>query len=165
MTDCRSCGGPLLHSVVDLGSQPIANDYPGPGDLSRPDPTFPLHAFVCDRCWLVQIDESVPPDELFSDYAYFSSFSDSWLDHARGYSARMVDEMGLDSRSQVVEVASNDGYLLRNFVERGIPVRGIEPARNVALTAIEAGVPTEIAFLGREPREAAAPTVDYGLTY
>jgi hypothetical protein len=153
VTNCRSCGAPLRHSVVDLGSQPIANDYPGPEDLDRPDPVYPLHAFVCDHCWLMQIGEAVAPTDLFSDYAYFSSFSDSWLEHARAYTERMIGELGLDADSQVVEIASNDGYLLRNFVERGIPVRGIEPARNVALAAIERGVPTEVAFLGRTTAE------------
>ena len=101
----------------------------------------------------MQIDHVVTPGEIFSDYAYFSSFSDSWLDHARIYADRMVTELGLGQHSRVVEIASNDGYLLRNFAERGIPVLGIEPARNVAAAAIDSGIPTEVAFLGRATAE------------
>jgi SAM-dependent methyltransferase len=153
VSTCRSCGAPLRHSVVDLGAQPLANAYPGPADLGRPDPVYPLHPFVCDRCWLMQIEEAAKPDEIFSDYAYFSSFSDSWLEHARLYAERMIGELGLGPESQVVEIASNDGYLLRNFVEHGIPVRGVEPARNVAAAAIESGIPTEVVFLGRASAE------------
>ena len=150
---CRSCATPLRQSVVDLGLQPLANDYPGPADIGRPDAVYPLHPFICEQCWLMQIDHVVKPDEIFSDYAYFSSYSDSWLEHARLYAERMVTELDLGPESSVVEVASNDGYLLRNFVERGIPVRGIEPARNVAAVAIEQGVPTEVVFLGRATAE------------
>ncbi len=150
---CRSCGARLRHSVVDLGAQPLANTYPARDDLSVEDRTYPLHPYVCDSCWLMQIAEVVPPEEIFSDYAYFASFSDSWLEHARAFAERMVDELNLGPASQVVEVASNDGYLLRNFVARAIPVLGIEPARNVAATAIENGVPTETAFLGRDTAE------------
>ena len=153
MSDCRSCGAPLRHSVVDLGAQPLANAYPGPGEIGRPDPVYPLHPFVCDRCWLMQIEEAARPEEIFSDYAYFSSYSESWLQHARVYADRMIDELGLGPQSQVVEIASNDGYLLRNFLEQGIPVRGIEPARNVAAAAIETGIPTEVVFLGRATAE------------
>lgn len=149
MSTCRSCGHRLRHSVVDLGLQPLANTYPASDDLARPDPVYPLHPYVCDVCWLMQIDHEVPPDDIFSDYAYFSSFSDSWLEHARTYTEKMVADLGLGPESMVVEVASNDGYLLRNFVDCGIAVQGIEPARNVAAAAIANGVPTETVFLGQ----------------
>jgi SAM-dependent methyltransferase len=147
---CRSCGAELRHSVVDLGLQPLANSYLEREQLDEPEPVYPLHPYVCDTCWLVQLQEFASPDEIFSDYAYFSSYSDSWLEHARVYAEEMIDRLGLGPDSLVVEVASNDGYLLRNFVSRGIPVLGIEPAKNVAEHAIAAGVPTEIVFLGRE---------------
>jgi hypothetical protein len=147
---CRSCSSPLLHSVVDLGMQPFANAFLTAEQLERPEPRYPLHPHVCGRCWLVQLDHSADPHELFSDYAYFSSVSESWLRHAETYAETIADRLTLGSQSLVVEVASNDGYLLRNFVERDISVLGIEPAANVAERAIEAGVPTEIAFLGRE---------------
>ena len=147
---CRSCGAVLHCSVVDLGSQPLANAFLAADQLDRPEPLFPLHAHVCDRCWLVQLAGSVSREELFSDYAYFSSFSDTWLEHAQAYAEEMVERLSLGRQSLVVEVASNDGYLLKYFVERGVPVLGIEPAQNVADYAISIGVPTEVVFLGRE---------------
>ena len=147
---CRSCGTELRHSVVDLGRQPLANSYLEPDQLHEPEPVYPLHPYVCDTCWLVQLQEFASPGEIFSEYAYFSSYSDSWLEHARRYAEEMIDRLDLGPDSLVVEVASNDGYLLRNFVARGIPVLGIEPAKNVAEHAISAGVPTEVVFLGRE---------------
>jgi SAM-dependent methyltransferase len=150
---CRSCGAALRHSVVDLGLQPLANSYLTAEELERPEPRYPLHAYVCDRCWLMQIEDVASPDELFSEYAYFSSYSDTWLEHARRYADMMVGRLGLGPEHQVVEVASNDGYLLRHFAERGIRVLGIEPARNVAEHAVSAGIPTEIAFLGRTTAE------------
>jgi hypothetical protein len=153
VSDCRSCGAALRHSVVDLGLQPLANAFPGPDDLDRPDPAYPLHPYVCSSCWLMQLHHRVSPEEIFADYAYFSSFSDSWLEHAAAYAERMIVELELGPTSQVVEVASNDGYLLRNFVERGIPVRGVEPARNVAAAAQASGVPTDVLFLGRKTAE------------
>jgi hypothetical protein len=151
---CRSCGAALSHSVVDLGLHPFANAYLNAEQLARPEPRYPLHPYVCDACWLVQLAESADPAELFSDYAYFSSYSESWLRHARSYAEAMMNRLSLDSTSLVVEVASNDGYLLRNFVEWGVPVLGIEPARNVAEHAVRAGVPTEPQFLGRETATA-----------
>jgi hypothetical protein len=149
-TRCRSCGEQLRHSVVDLGLHPFANAYLRKDQLERPEPRYPLHPHVCDACWLVQLAESADPKELFSDYAYFSSYSESWLRHARAYAEMMAERLSLGPESLVVEVASNDGYLLRNFVEWGIPVLGIEPARNIAEHAVAIGVPTEVAFLGRD---------------
>lgn len=143
---CRSCGEPLAHVVLDLGQQPLANSF-----LVRPDQPevlFPLCVRVCDACWLMQTDDTPDPRAIFSDYVYFSSFSDIWMEHARAYCAAMTARFGLDSGSFVVEVASNDGYLLRNFVERGVRCLGIEPAENVAVAARAVGVPTESMFLG-----------------
>ena len=132
--------------MVDLGIMPLANGYLRPEEIDRPEPRFPLRAVVCGDCLLVQLDYLVDTHAIFSDYPYFSSYSDSWLAHARSYVDDVTERFGLDSSSQVVEVASNDGYLLQNFVARGIPALGVEPARNVALVAIEAGVPTRNAF-------------------
>ena len=147
---CRSCGADLHHSVVDLGRQPLANSYLTAEQLPEPEAVYPLHPYVCDRCWLVQLEEYPTPDDIFSDYAYFASYSDSWLEHARHYAHQIAEQLDLGPDNLVIEVASNDGYLLRNFVESGIPVLGIEPARNVADHAISIGVPTEVMFLGRE---------------
>jgi SAM-dependent methyltransferase len=130
--------------------QPFANAFLTAEQLERPEPCYPLHAHVCERCWLVQLDHSADPRELFSDYAYFSSVSESWLRHAQEYAEKIADRLTLGSHSLVVEVASNDGYLLRNFVQQDIPVLGIEPAANVAERATAIGVPTEVVFLGRE---------------
>lgn len=147
---CRSCGAPLNRVMVDLGSSPLANSYLQAADLARAEPFLPLCVYVCERCWLCQLPECATPQEIFSDYAYFSSFSTSWLEHARAYVDAMVPRFGLGPKSQVIEIASNDGYLLKNFVERGIPVLGIEPAANVAEAAKELGIPTEVRFFGRE---------------
>jgi hypothetical protein len=145
---CQYCGVPLAISWLDLGRQPLANSYMPSAEEARSAPTYPLHARVCSSCWLVQVDRDVPPAEIFSDYAYFSSFSESWLDHCRRYSEAVIDRFGLGAESLVVEVASNDGYLLKNFVARGIPVLGIDPAANIGEVARQAGVPTETAFFG-----------------
>jgi SAM-dependent methyltransferase len=150
---CRSCGAPLRFSVVDLGLQPLANSILTAEEVDRPEPRYPLHPYVCDGCWLMQVEAVAAPEEIFSDYAYFSSYSDSWLEHARRYADAMVERLGLGTESLVVEVASNDGYLLRNFVPRGIRVLGVEPAANVAEAAVAIGVPTEVAFFGRETAE------------
>ena len=147
---CRSCGAPLERVMVDLGSSPLANSYLAPADLARPELFLPLCVYVCERCWLCQLPECATPQEIFSDYAYFSSFSTSWLEHARGYVDAMVPRFALGAGSQVVEIASNDGYLLQYFVERGIPVLGVEPAANVAEAARKLGIPTEVRFFGRE---------------
>lgn len=145
---CRSCAAPLTHTFVDLGETPLANAYLDAAQLSEPEPRYPLHALVCDRCFLVQVDQVVPPEVLFTDYAYFSSYSDSWVAHARRFTEAAVRRFGIDEQRQVVEVASNDGYLLRHFAEMGIPVLGIEPAENVAEVARAAGIPTEATFFG-----------------
>lgn len=152
---CRSCGDPLEVTVVDLGEQPLSNAYVEPG-TEADERFYPLHARFCTTCFLVQVDDVVPPEEIFGDYAYFSSFSDSWLEHARQYTDAVVERFGLGADSFVVEVASNDGYLLRNFVERGIPALGIEPAANVAETAVAAGIPTEVAFFGADTAASVA---------
>ena len=145
---CRACGGRLGATFCDLGTQPVANSYIQPEDAAAPEPRFPLRAVVCESCRLVQLDTVVDAEAIFSDYAYFSSASASWLDHAARFAQAMTARLRLGSRSFVVEVASNDGYLLRNFVASGIPCLGIEPAANVAAVAREAGVPTETVFLG-----------------
>jgi SAM-dependent methyltransferase len=150
---CRSCGAPLRLSVVDLGLQPLANSFVTVDQLERAEPRYPLCVYVCDRCWLMQIDGEPVPEEIFNDYAYFSSYSDSWLEHARRYSEEMIERLGLGQHSLVLEVASNDGYLLRNFVERGIRALGVDPAANVAEAAVAAGVPTEVAFFGHQTGE------------
>ena len=152
---CRSCGN-RLDIFLDLGRTPLANALPRPEDLGRPEPTFPLAVALCASCALVQITETVPPETLFGEYLYFSSFSTTMLDHARSLAARFVPERKLDGGSLVVEVASNDGYLLQWYAKAGIPVLGIEPARNVAKVALERGIPTECAFFGREVAERLA---------
>lgn len=152
---CRSCGG-RLEVFLRLGATPLANALPRPEDLDRPEPTFPLEAALCGSCALVQITETVAPETLFGEYLYFSSFSTTMLDHARALAARMADERRLGPGSLVAEVASNDGYLLQWYAKAGIPVLGIEPARNVARVAVERGIPTESAFFGRETAERLA---------
>jgi SAM-dependent methyltransferase len=146
ITSCRACGGPFGAVMVDLGVMPLANGYLLPEEIDKPEPRFPLRAVVCGECLLVQLDYIADTQAIFSEYAYFSSYSDSWLAHARRYVDEVTERFGLDRSSQVVEIASNDGYLLRYFVARGIPALGVEPARNVAQVAIEAGVPTRNAF-------------------
>ena len=139
---CRGCGGARIETVIALGDTPLANALLTESQLSEPEPTYPLDLVLCRDCALVQITASVPPEELFREYAYFSSFSDALLRHARDLATRMVSDAHLDADSLVVEIASNDGYLLKNYVERGIPVLGIEPARNIARVAVERGIPT-----------------------
>lgn len=152
---CRFCAAPLDHVLVDLGRTALANRNLRPDEVGN-EQTYPLVARVCDSCWLVQVDDSVPPDAIFSDYDYFSAMSDSWVAHASAYTHTMIERFGLGSQSRVVEVASNDGYLLQHFVDAGIPVLGIEPAANVAETARAKNVPTEIAFFGVESAKALA---------
>ena len=147
---CQGCGAPLTRTLVDLGLSPLSNAFVPLSKAGQTDPTYPLHARVCDECLLVQVDSVAPPSEIFHDYVYFSSFSDSWLEHCRGYAAMVTARFGLDANSQVVEVASNDGYLLKNFVAAGIPALGVEPAANVAEVARSRGIPTEVAFFGAE---------------
>lgn len=148
VTACRACGGPLGAVFCDLGRMAVANSYVPPERAGASEPTFPLRAVVCDACRLVQLDTVVDETGIFSDYAYFSSASVSWLDHAARFCAAMTTRLSLNSKNFVVEVASNDGYLLKNFVAAGIPCLGVEPAANVAEVARAAGVPTETAFFG-----------------
>ncbi|MGE0615516.1 MAG: methyltransferase domain-containing protein [Bacteriovoracia bacterium] len=147
---CRFCQSPLQETFADLGMSPLSNAYLRPGRLREMEAFFPLHAFVCGKCWLVQLEEFESPQRIFSDYAYFSSFSDSWLKHAEAYCKKMTELWGLGAGSQVVELASNDGYLLQYFKQRGVPVLGVEPAENVARVAVEKGIPTEVMFFGAE---------------
>ncbi len=146
---CRFCGSALEHTFADLGMSPLANSYPADG-ADRMEPFYPLRAYVCGACYLVQLDAFQTPEDIFGDYAYFSSYSDTWLNHSRDYVREMIERFGLGPESLVVEVASNDGYLLRYFQEKGVPVLGVEPARNVALVAMEAGVPTVVEFFGEK---------------
>src|SRR4051812_408500 len=150
---CLFCGADLRHTFVDLGMSPLCESYLAREQLNQMEPFYPLHVYVCSNCFLVQLQEYVSGEEIFSDYAYFSSYSDSWLDHARRYTEQMISQLHLDHASQVVEVASNDGYLLQYFLERGIPSLGIEPAANVANVAVEKGIPTRVQFFGRETAE------------
>ncbi|MEB3293275.1 MAG: class I SAM-dependent methyltransferase [Synechococcales bacterium] len=148
---CRFCGTPLKHSFVDLGMSPPCQLHRKPEQMNEMEAFFPLHAYVCDHCFLVQIPNYVAPDNIFTnEYAYYSSFSDSWLAHAKRYTDLMVDRFGLNSNSQVVELASNDGYLLQYFLEKGIPVLGIEPSGNVAEAAMQKGIDTVVKFFGRD---------------
>lgn len=145
---CRFCGAPLSEVFVDLGASPLANSYLEPEDLRKAEAFYPLCVYVCGECLLVQLPEEERPEAIFSDYAYFSSYSDSWLLHARTYAEAMIERFGLGAGHQVIEIASNDGYLLRWLKERGVPVLGIEPARNVAEAAEAAGIPTIVKFFG-----------------
>lgn len=147
---CRSCGATLKHTFVDLGMSPLANSYIKPDHLNRMEPFYPLHVYVCEKCLLVQLQQFSTPYDIFSEYAYFSSFSDSWLAHAKTYVDMIVDRFSLNRSSQVVEIASNDGYLLQNFVLRGIPVLGIEPASNIAEVAKKKGIHTKVSFFGEK---------------
>ena len=154
---CRFCQAPLTTTFVDLGMSPLCQTHISQAQLHEMEPFYPLHAYVCDQCFLVQLQEFVTPDEIFTEYAYFSSYSSSWVEHARRYAEMMIGRFGLGPTSRVFEIASNDGYLLQHFVARGVPVLGIEPAANVAKAAIEKGIPTTVRFLGRESaREIAA---------
>jgi len=148
MTDCRSCGKPGLLPILSLGCTPLANALLTQGRLSLPEETFPLELVFCPHCTLVQITETVPPEKLFREYFYFSSFSDTILQNARAIADKMITRCGLTRDSLVVEVASNDGYLLRNYQGRGIPILGVEPARNIAKVAEERGVRTVSEFFG-----------------
>ncbi|HUC50815.1 MAG TPA: class I SAM-dependent methyltransferase [Xanthobacteraceae bacterium] len=156
---CLACGAPITTTVVDLGLQPLANSYGKPGSAAA-ERKYPLHARLCQACLLVQVDRVVPAEELFSDYAYFSSYSDSWLAHCRDYAAKMIRRFRLDTATKVVEIASNDGYLLQYFRQAGVPVLGVDPAANVAAVARERGVPTEVAFFGAETARRLAARGD-----
>lgn len=158
--NCRFCNERIEHSFVDLGMSPLCQTHIKPEQLNSMEPFYPLHAYVCTNCWLVQLDEYVTPDEIFSDYDYFSSYSDSWVRHAKNYSDMIAERLGLNINSLVAEIASNDGYLLQHFVEKNIPVLGIEPAANVAKAAIKKGIRTTVQFFGKET--AAAIKGEYG---
>src|SRR5882724_45431 len=155
---CRFCKTALTDTVVDLGMSPLCESYLAADQLDRMEPFYPLHVRVCRKCLLVQLNEYVTAEEIFTEYAYFSSFSSAWLKHAEEYVTSITERLKLDAKSFVVELASNDGYLLQYFVKRGIPCLGIEPAANVAKAAVERGVDTQVAFfgqdLGRELRAA-----------
>jgi SAM-dependent methyltransferase len=145
---CRLCGASLSHVFADLGMSPLSNRFLTEEQLGEMEPFYPLCAFVCDRCFLVQLQEYKSPTEIFSDYAYFSSYSTTWLRHAEEYAGTVVDRFGLDESSLVVEIASNDGYLLQYFRERRVPVLGVEPAANVAAVANDKGIRTLAEFFG-----------------
>ena len=154
---CRFCNKPLKHTVIDLGMSPLCESYVTAGDLSRMEPFYPLHLKICEECYLVQLEEYVNPENLFTEYAYFSSYSDSWLEHASNYVSMISERLALGASSLVVELASNDGYLLQYFLKKGIPILGVEPAANVAKVAEEHGVPTLVRFFGgRMAREMLA---------
>lgn len=147
---CRFCGHALKQTVIDLGMSPLCESYIPPEKLNCMEPFYPLHVYVCSNCFLVQLEEYVSAKDIFSEYAYFSSCADSWVQHARDYSQLMTRRFDLGKDSLVVELASNDGYLLQHFVEAGIPSLGIEPARNIARVAIEKGIPTLVEFFGED---------------
>ncbi len=153
---CRFCGTRLAHTFVDLGMSPPCQTHIESHQLNAAEAFYPLHAYVCEKCFLVQIQEYVSPRDIFTEYAYFSSFSDSWLRHAKAYTDLMVDRFQLGPKSQVVEIASNDGYLLQYFVEKGVPVLGVEPAANVAQAALKKGVPSLVKFFGVQTAQELA---------
>jgi 2-polyprenyl-3-methyl-5-hydroxy-6-metoxy-1,4-benzoquinol methylase len=145
---CRFCGSPMDATFVDLGMSPLCESYVSEQQRHRMEAFYPLHVYVCGNCFLVQLEEFVSASDIFSDYAYFSSYSDSWVAHARRYTEAMRERFGLGPQSLVMEIASNDGYLLQHFVAAGVPVLGVEPAANVAQVAREKGVRSEVAFFG-----------------
>jgi len=155
-TTCRFCGARLEHVVVDLGAQPPCNSLVSPERFNEPEAIYPLCAMVCQHCLLVQLETEVAPDAIYTEYSYFSSYSDSWLEHARRYVDGITCDLKLGSQHQVVELASNDGYLLQYFIQKGIPAYGIDPAANVAKAAEAKGVPTVVAFFGVQTARALA---------
>ena len=152
-THCRFCDAPLELTMVDLGKSPLCESFLPADRVEEMEPFYPLHVRVCTECWLAQLPSFVPPDEIFNEYAYFSAFSASWVEHARAYVDMISDRLGLGPESLVVELASNDGYLLQHFLPKGVPVLGIDPAANVAVAAEERGVPTLVEFFGVELAE------------
>jgi SAM-dependent methyltransferase len=155
--NCRFCGAELRHRFVDLGLSPLCQKHVHVQELNEPEIFYPLHAYICTECFLVQLGEFVTPEEIFGFYHYFSSHSDTWLAHAKSYTDAMIERFRLDSKSLIAEIASNDGYLLQYFVTRGIPAFGIEPAANVAKAAQEKGIDTVVCFFGtRTARSLAA---------
>lgn len=148
--NCRFCNKKLNQLFVSLGLSPLSNSYLSKQQLNKREPFYQLDLYVCDSCFLVQLEEFETPDRIFSDYAYFSSYSDTWLKHVKAYVDQIIGKYKINKNSFVVEIASNDGYLLQYFMEKRIPVLGIEPAKNVANVAIKKGISTEIAFFGIE---------------
>jgi SAM-dependent methyltransferase len=153
---CRFCGAALHRTFVDLGMSPLCETYPSREELNRGEVYYPLHVYICEQCWLVQLEEYESAENIFSDYAYFASYSDSWLKHCEKYCNEMKSRFNLGAQSFVAEVASNDGYLLQYFVRMGVPVLGIEPAGNVAAAAVDKGVPTLVRFFGTELAQSLA---------
>ena len=153
---CRFCSAPLRTTFVDLGMSPLCQTHIEPEQLNEMEPFYPLHAWVCDKCFLVQLEQYVAPANIFSDYAYFSSYSDSWVDHAKRYTEQMIRRFALGTKSSVMEIASNDGYLLQHFVRAGIRSLGIEPAANVAEVAVARGIPTTVQFFGEHAAQRIA---------
>ena len=149
------------HLFVSLGSSPLSNSYLTEEQLHKMEPFYPLDVYVCKNCFLVQLDEFESPENIFSEYAYFSSYSDTWLKHAKDYADKMTERFRFNTHSFIIEIASNDGYLLQYFVERGIPVLGIEPAVNVAEAARQKGIPTETVFFGTETAKRLASEGKY----
>jgi 2-polyprenyl-3-methyl-5-hydroxy-6-metoxy-1,4-benzoquinol methylase len=147
---CRFCGTGLRRTFVDLGMSPLCQTCPSQSDLKAGEMYYPLNVYVCEECFLVQLEELESPEKIFTEYAYFSSYSDSWLKHAENYCNKMIAEQNLDNNSFVVEVASNDGYLLQYFAQRHVPVLGVEPAANVAEVAVKKGIPTLVKFFGSQ---------------
>jgi hypothetical protein len=147
---CRFCAAPLRLTFVDLGMSPLCESFLGADQIRRMEPFYPLHVFACERCFLVQLESFVAPDEIFTEYAYFSAYSTAWVEHAREYVEAIRGRLNLGPDDLVVELASNDGYLLQHFVGTGIPILGIDPAANVAAVAEERGVPTLVSFFGRD---------------
>ena len=150
LINCRFCETPLRYTFADLGMSPLSNSYLKPEDLQKMEPFYPLHVYICENCYLVQLPEFQSPEKIFRDYAYFSSYSETWLNHAKVYAQLMIDRFGFTTKSHVIEIASNDGYLLRYFKEKNIPVLGVEPAHNVAQVATAAGIPTMVKFFSVE---------------
>jgi SAM-dependent methyltransferase len=150
MANCRFCQAGLQRTFVDLGMSPLCESFLTQEQLNQAEPFYPLHAYVCEECFLVQVEEYVGPERIFSEYAYFSSYSRAWLEHAKSYTDMIVSRLGLDHTSQVIELGSNDGYLLQYFMARGIRVLGVEPAGNVAAAAIAKGVPSTTRLFGLE---------------
>ncbi len=145
---CRFCKSSLEHTFVDLGASPLCQSFLSADQLNHMEPFYPLSVYVCGKCFLVQLQEYVAPQDIFSDYLYFASFSDTWLAHVKAYTDQMVKRFPITEKSLVVEIASNDGYLLQYFVEKKVPVLGIEPAANVAAVAIQKGIPSLVKFFG-----------------
>ncbi|GJL63051.1 MAG: methyltransferase [Nitrospirales bacterium] len=150
VSGCRFCEHPLTHTFVDLGMSPLANSYIQAHQYNKMEPFYPLHVYICENCLLVQLEEFEKASNIFSDYAYFSSYSDSWLQHAQRYVDMMAERFAFGTQSQVIEIASNDGYLLQYFQAKGVPVIGIEPASNIAKVASKKGIPTIEKFFNIE---------------